>query len=161
MAPSKHPYAPRLPDSPPPFEVIDISITLKANEQQLREFTELLAPGLQDTPGIGLITGAILICDYSHHGRIRSEAAFARLGGVAPRPASSGNTTRHRLDRGGDRQLNRAIDTIVRTRMSFDSDTKAYVTLTRTHGKSCRAIRRSLKRYVARATYLQLRTCMT
>ncbi|MFM7146713.1 MAG: IS110 family transposase [Actinomycetales bacterium] len=141
--------------------VIDLSTTLKANEQQLREFTEQLAPGLQDTRGIGPVTGAILVCSYSHHGRIRSEVAFARLGGVAPRPASSGNTTRHRLDRGGDRQLNRALDTIVRTRMSFDPNTKNYVTLARSHGKSSREIRRSLKRYVARATYRQLRTCMT
>jgi transposase len=77
------------------------------------------------------VTAAIIICAYSHHGRIRSEAAFAALGGVAPRPASSGNTTRHRLNRSGERQLNRACDVIVRTRMSFDPDTKDYVTRSR------------------------------
>jgi transposase len=141
--------------------VVDLSLQLKANELQLRQFTELLAPGLQDTPGIGPVTGAILVCAYSHHDRIRSEAAFARLGGVAPKPASSGNTTRHRLDRGGDRQLNRALDTIVRSRMSFDPSTKAYVANARAHGKTSREIRRVLKRYVARAAYRQLRACMT
>lgn len=141
--------------------ILDLSHQLKSNELQLREFTDLIAPGLQEVPGIGPVTGAILVCAYSHHGRIRSEAAFARLAGVAPKPASSGNTTRHRLDRGGDRQLNRALDTIVRTRMSFDSDTRTYVARAKAQGKSSREIKRVLKRYVARATYRQLRTCLT
>lgn len=141
--------------------VIELGDQLKTNHAQLRQFTEALAPGLQATPGIGPVTGAILVCAYSHHGRIRSEAAFARLAGVAPKPASSGNTTRHRLDRGGDRQLNRALDTIVRTRMSFDPATKDYLAQARAKGKPTREIRRVLKRYVARATYRQLNTCMT
>ncbi|MFI7744946.1 transposase [Kocuria rhizosphaericola] len=79
---------------------------------------------MQETPGIGPVTAAIIVCAYSHHGRIRSGAAFAALAGVAPRPASSGNTTRHRLNRSGDRQLNRAFETIVRTRISFDPVTR-------------------------------------
>lgn len=90
-----------------------------------------IGTGASIRPGVGPVTAAIIICAYSHHGHIRSEAAFAALGGVAPRPASSGNTTRHRLNRSGDRQLNRAFDVIVRTRMSFDPDTKDYVTSSR------------------------------
>lgn len=140
--------------------VKDLTIQLTENHKTLAQLTEELAPGLQTTPGVGPVTGAIIICAYSHHGRIRSEAAFAALGGVAPRPASSGNTTRHRLNRSGDRQLNRAFDVIVRTRMSFDTETKNYVTRSRATGKSNREIRRNLKRYVCRSIFRQLQTTM-
>ncbi|MET4134361.1 transposase [Pseudarthrobacter sp. PvP090] len=133
---------------------------LGENHKELAQLTEELAPGLQSVPGVGPVTAAIIICAYSHHGRIRSEAAFAALGGVAPRPASYGNTTRHRLNRSGDRQLNRAFDVIVRTRMSFNPDTKDYVTRSRATGKSNREIRRNLKRYVCRSIFRQLQTIM-
>lgn len=131
---------------------------LTKNHKALAQLAEELAPGLQTIPGVGPVTAAIIICAYSHHGRIRSEAAFAALGGVAPRPASSGNTTRHRLNRSGDRQLNRAFDVIVRTRMSFDTATKDYVARSRAAGKSNREIRRNLKRYVCRSIFRQLQT---
>ena len=72
-----------------------------------------LAPVLLDQPGIGPICAAQIICAWSHHGRLRSEVAFAALAGVAPIPASSGQVIRHRLNRGDDRQLNRALHTIV------------------------------------------------
>ena len=70
---------------------------------------------------------AQLIVAWSHRGRLRSEAAFARLAGVAPVPASSGKTTRHRLSRGGDRQLNRALHTIVLHRRQHDPPTRDYI----------------------------------
>jgi transposase len=140
--------------------VKDLTARLAENHKELAQLTEELAPGLQSVPGVGPVTAAIIICAYSHHGRIRSEAAFAALGGVAPRPASSGNTTRHRLNRSGDRQLNRAFDVIVRTRMSFDPDTKDYMTRSRATGKSNREIRRNLKRYVCRSIFRQLQTIM-
>jgi transposase len=89
--------------------VLDQTQALKENHCQLQQLTEELAPGLQKVSGVGPMTGAILVCAYSHRGRVRSEAAFAALGGVAPLPASSGNTNRHRLSRSGDRQLNRAL----------------------------------------------------
>lgn len=91
---------------------------LTAGSPKTTKLAEELAPGLKSVPGVGPVTSAIIICAYAHHGRIRSAAAFAALGGIAPRPASSGNTSRHRLNRSGDRQLNRAFDVIVRTRMS-------------------------------------------
>lgn len=138
----------------------DLTSRLAENHKELAQLTEELAPGLQSVAGVGPVTGAIIICAYSHHGRIRSEAAFAALGGVAPRPASSGNTTRHRLNRSGDRQLNRAFDVIVRTRMSFDAATKDYVARSRATGKSNREIRRNLKRYVCRSIFRQLQTIM-
>jgi transposase len=131
---------------------------LAANRSCLQALAEELAPGLQQTPGIGPVTAVIIVCAYSHQGRIRSEAAFAALAGVAPRPASSGNTTRHRLNRSGDRQLNRAFETIVRTRISFDPATRDYVARARATGKTSREIRRNLKRYVARSFYRQLET---
>src|SRR5690606_20808086 len=107
--------------------IIEQTRSLQQNHQALSALTEALSPGLQGIPGVGAVTGAILVASYSHHGRVRSEAAFAALGGIAPLPASSGNTSRHRLSRSGDRQLNRAVDVVVRTRMSYDPATCKYV----------------------------------
>jgi len=84
-----------------------------------------LAPQLLDEAGVGPIVAAQLIITWSHQGRVRSEAAFARLAGVAPIPASSGQTNRHRLSRGGDRQLNRALHTVILHRRQHDPATKA------------------------------------
>jgi transposase len=133
---------------------------LKDNHHEVQILAEQLAPGLQGTLGIGPVTAAIIVCAYSHRGRIRSEAAFAALGGVAPLPASSGNTSRHRLSRSGDRQLNRAFDVIVRTRMSCDPATRSYVTRRRAEGMTSREIRRCLKRYVCRAVFRYLQASM-
>ncbi|MGU3587225.1 transposase [Rhodococcus sp. C26F] len=93
--------------------VLDPTELLRINHHRLAQLTEALAPGLQSIPGVGAVTGAILVTAYSHHGHVCSEVAFASLGSIAPLPASSGNTTRHRLSRSGDRQLNRAIDVVV------------------------------------------------
>ena len=89
-------------------------------ERELLGHVRALAPALLDEPGVGPIVAAQLIVAWSHHGRLRSEAAFARLAGVAPVPASSGQTQRHRLSRGGDRQLNRALHTIALHRRQHD-----------------------------------------
>ena len=94
-----------------------------------------------------------MIVAWSHQGRVRSEAAFARLAGVAPLPASSGQTTRHRLSRGGDRQLNRALHTIVLHRRLHDPATKDYIAKRVAEGKSRRDATRLLKRYLARHLY--------
>lgn len=140
--------------------VLEQTDLLRANHRELRQLTEQLAPGLQDVPGLGPVTAAIIVSAYSHRGRVRSEAAFAALGGVAPLPASSGNTSRHRLSRSGDRQLNRAFDIAVRSRMSYDPATRAYVARRRAEGRSNREIRRCLKRYVCRSVFRRLQTCM-
>jgi transposase len=99
-----------------------------------------------------------VIVSWSHRGRVRSEAAFAKLAGVAPVEASSGLVICHRLNRSGDRQLNRALHTIVLVRMRQDPDTKAYVARRLEEGKSIREVRRCLKRYVARQVFRQLET---
>ena len=106
--------------------------------------------------GLGAITAAIVLTVWSHPGRIRSEAAFAAIAGTCRVPASSGNTVRHRLNRGGDRRLNRAIHTIVLTRMRADPATRAYIERRLAEGKTSKETRRCLKRYVTRQLYRAL-----
>ena len=91
-----------------------------------------------------------MLLSWSHQGRFRSEAAFARLAGAAPIPASSGLVFRHRLDPGGDRQLNRALHTIVVSRRKNHAPTIAYLERRRAEGKSVREAIRCLNRYLAR-----------
>lgn len=119
-------------------------------EKTINRIVKRVAPQLLAQTGVGPITSAIILCVWSHKGRCRSEAAFASLAGVAPIPASSGMTSKHRLNRSGDRQLNRAFHTIVLTRMRHDPTTIEYVNRRTAEGKSGRDIRRYLKRYVAR-----------
>lgn len=106
--------------------------------------------------GIGPITAAIIMMAWSHPGRVRDEAAFAALAGVNPIPASSGNTTRHRLNRHGDRRLNKALNTIVVTRMRHDPDTRAYAAHRTAQGRTTRDTKRILKRYIARQIFRAL-----
>jgi transposase len=113
-------------------------------------------PDLLDQIGVGPIVAATVLCAWSHPGRFRHEAAFANLAGVAPIPASSGLTTRHRLNRCGDRQLNRALHVIALSRLRYDPATRAYAERRRAEGKTDREIKRCLKRYIARQLYRQL-----
>jgi transposase len=125
-------------------------------ETQLDALVRRLAPGLLDQVGVGPVVAAQVIASWSHRGRVRSEAAFAKLGGVAPIEASSGTVVRHRLNRCGGPQLNRALHTIVLVRMRQDPQTKAYVQRRTVEGKTLREIKRCLKRYVARQLFRQL-----
>jgi transposase len=120
---------------------------------ELRTLVQAIAPVLLAQPGVGPITAAQLLISWSHPGRLRSEAAFAMLAGVAPIPASSGQVVRYRLNRGGDRQLNRALHTIVMIREVWHEPTKRYVARRTAQGKSPREIRRCLTRAVARGLY--------
>jgi transposase len=134
---------------------------VKANRAQLAAIVADLAPGLTDRPGIGPVSAAQAIVSFSHPGRCRHDAAFASLAGTSPLQASSGQITRHRLNRGGDRALNRAIHIIATTRMRTDPATRAYITRRRAQGKTDREIRRCLKRYITRQLYRALTTAMT
>jgi len=125
-------------------------------ETQIDALVRRIAPELLDEVGIGPVVAAQLIVSWSHPGRVRSEAAFAKLAGVAPIEASSGSVVRHRLNRFGDRQLNRALHTIVMVRMRQDPETQQYVQRRVEQGKSIREIKRCLKRYVARQLFRQL-----
>lgn len=150
-------------------EAIRLAKRVRAADKELgdltRQMTALLeanpAADLLDKPGIGPVTAAIAYAAWSHPGRVRSEAAFASLAGVNPIPASSGNTVRHRINRGGDRRLNRALHMAVVTHMRMDPETRAYVAKRTAQGRTTREIRRSLKRYLARQIYRQLNTANT
>jgi transposase len=122
-------------------------------EAALQPLVQQAAPALLAEPGVGPITAAQLLCSWSHVGRLRSEAAFAALAGVAPIPASSGQVTRHRLNRSGDRRLNRALHTITISRMVHHAETQAYVARRTAEGKSPREIKRCLKRHLARRLF--------
>jgi transposase len=136
-------------------------VALEADTRRLDQLLEPLvrrtAPTLLDVHGVGIHTAAILLVaagDNPH--RLTSEAAFAHLCGVAPIPASSGKTTRHRLNPGGNRQANHALWRIVFTRMSHDERTRKYVARRVAEGKTIREVMRVLKRYVARELYPHL-----
>jgi transposase len=113
-------------------------------------------PALLAEPGVGLVVAAQLLVSWSHRGRVRSEAAFAALSGTAPLEASSGQRTRHRLNRGGDRDLNRALHTVAITRMRCHPETRAYHAKRTAQGKTHRDIRRCLKRALARRLYRRI-----
>jgi transposase len=131
------------------------AVTVEASELEceILAHVRMLAPQLLEEPGVGPIVAAQLLVAWSHRGRVRSEAAFARLAGVAPVPASSGQTKRQRLSRGGDRQLNRALHTVVLHRRQHDPATKDYIARRIGEGKSRREATRLLKRYLARHLY--------
>jgi transposase len=127
-------------------------LTTEANqlEDEIGRLVSAVAPWLLELPGMGPLSAAQVLVSWSHAGRLRSEAAFAALAGVSPIPASSGQVTRYRLNRGGDRQLNRALHTVALVRLRDDPTTRAYAARRRVDGKSPREIRRCVKRAVAR-----------
>lgn len=119
-------------------------------------------PDLLEEFGVGPIVAATVLCAWSHPGRVHSEAAFAMLAGVAPIPANSGQvTTRYRLNRYGDRQLNNALHTVVQVRIQYQQATRDYVARRTAQGKTSREIKRCLARYVARDLYRLLEAPMT
>ena len=134
-----------------------------SNEEHelLAELTALVnahAPQLTAQPGCGTITAAIIIGHTAGAQRFRSDACFARHAGTAPIPASSGNTHRYRLHRGGDRQLNRAIHIIAIARTTCDPTTRAYLDRKTAEGKTRLEAIRCLKRHLARRIYHLLAT---
>ena len=126
------------------------------NRKALDAAVEEVAPELCELPGVGSVVAACVLTAWSHPGRVRSEGAFAALAGTCPIPASSGNTLRHRLNRSGDRRLNRALTTVVIVRMRTHAPTRAYVARRRAEGRTTKEIMRSLKRYITRQLYRTL-----
>lgn len=121
---------------------------------EITSLVRKLNPTLLDESGVGPISAAkLLVCDPA---RFRSEAAFARSNGTAPQPASSGQTIRHRLSRGGDRQANNAIHTIAMSRSINHAESRAYLERKISQGKTHKEAMRSLKRHVSRRLYRQL-----
>jgi transposase len=115
-------------------------------------------PNLVARHGVGAdVAGQLLVTAGQNTDRLHSEAAFAMLCGVAPVPASSGKTHRHRLNRGGDRQANAALYRVTLSRMRWDTRTRAYVQRRTEQGLSKKDIIRCLKRIIARELYPLLR----
>lgn len=130
------------------------SETVDRYQSEITALVRVLHPTLLEEPGVGPINAAkLLACDAT---RFTSEAAFARTNGTAPIPASSGKTIRHRLNRGGDRQVNAAIHMIALSRSNYHPETQAYLARRTSEGKTKREAMRSLKRHLSRHLYRQL-----
>ena len=131
---------------------------VKALNKQIEALVRAAAPELVELHGVGVeIAGQFLVTAGDNADRIRSEAAFAKLCGVAPQPASSGRTSgRHRLSRGGDRAANSALYIVTIVRMRHHQPTRDYVERRTAEGLSKREIIRCLKRYIAREIYANL-----
>jgi transposase len=147
----------RLPASPElrvaKAQLRRINEITKEQQELFAELTDLIkahAPQLLEQRSIGTVTAAVIIGRTAGARRFRNEACFARHAGTAPIPASSGKTIRHRLHRGGDRQLNRAIHIIALGRAAWDPDTRTYIERRVSEGKTKREAIRCLKRHLAR-----------
>jgi transposase len=136
-----------------------VELTREAEELQaeLARLVRAYHPRLLAEPGCGPISAAILIGHSATATRFRTDGQFARHAGTAPIPASSGNTTRYRLHRGGDRQINRALHTIALYRARNDASTRAYIARKISEGKTKREAMRCLKRHLARQIWQILR----
>jgi transposase len=123
-------------------------------DELIEPLVAAINPALVAVNGVGADTaGQLLVTAGENHDRLTSEAAFAMLCGVAPIPASSGKTNRHRLNRGGDRQANKALYRVVLCRLRWDPRTRDYMQRRTKDGLSKKEIIRCLKRYVARELY--------
>jgi transposase len=136
----------------------DLSRAINTLAHDLEVLVAKLAPRLLAEPGCGVLTAAKLIGEIAGISRFGSDAKLARIAGAAPIPASSGRTDRHRLDRGGNRQLNCALHRLAVTKGRLDPDTAAYLARKQTEGKSRKEALRCLKRHLARRVWKLLQT---
>jgi transposase len=136
----------------------ELSQTIKALEAEIAQLVARIAPQLLAEPGFGPLTAAKLVGEVAGAGRFASDAKLARAAGVAPIPVSSGNTNRHRLDRGGTRQINATIHRIAVTRLRCHAETQDYIARKRAEGKSTKEALRCLKRHLARRIWHLLRS---
>jgi transposase len=127
-----------------------LSQTIDALEVEIADLVAQLAPHLLAEPGFGPLTAGKLIGEIAGAHRFASDAKLARAGGIAPVPVSSGKTNRHRLDRGGNRQINTAIHRVAVTRLRCHPETRAYIERKRSEGKTTKDALRCLKRHLAR-----------
>jgi transposase len=134
--------------------VADLEEEISDLDTMITPLLEAAAPELLGVYGVGIDTAAaLLVAAGDNPDRLHSEAAWAHLCGVSPLEASSGKVTRHRLNRGGDRQANRALWHIVITRLASDPRTQRYMERRVKDGRSKSEVIRMLKRYVAREVY--------
>jgi transposase len=134
-----------------------LTVEIDELDALLEPLVAAAAPDLVALNGVGTdVAGQLLVTAGANPERITSEAAFAALCGVAPVPASSGRTTRHRLNRGGDRAANAALYRIMLCRLRWDPRTRAYAERRTHEGKTKKEIIRCLKRHIAREVYRAL-----
>jgi transposase len=131
----------------------ELSQTIKTLQREIAQLVAQLAPQLLAEPGFGPLTAAKLVGEIAGAGRFASDAKLARAAGLAPIPVSSGKTNRHRLDRGGNRQINAAIHRVAVTRGRCHPETRAYLDRKRSEGKSTKEAIRCLKRHLARRVW--------
>jgi transposase len=136
----------------------ELTHTIKALEAEIAALVANVAPQLLAEPGCGPLTAAKLVGEIAGADRFASDAKLARAAGLAPIPVSSGNTNRHRLDRGGNRQINAAIHRIAITRARCHPQTRDYIARKQAEGKTTREAIRCLKRHLARRIWNLLRT---
>lgn len=135
----------------------ELTHTINALEAEITDLVGQVAPHLLAEPGFGALTVAKLLGEVAGAHRFSSDAKLARAGGLAPIPVSSGKTNRHRLDRGGNRQLNTPIHHIAVTRARCHPQTRDYIARKRAEGKSSTEAIRCLKRHLARRIWHPLR----
>jgi transposase len=128
----------------------ELTTAANALEAEIAELVAQVAPHLLDEPGFGPLTAGKLLGEIAGAGRFATEAKLARAAGVAPIPVSSGKTNRHRLDRGGNRQLNTAVHRIALTRARCHPETQDYLARKRAEGKTGLEAMRCLKRHLTR-----------
>ena len=128
----------------------ELTQTIKCLEAEIGALVASIAPQLLSEPGFGPLTAAKLVGEIAGASRFASDAKLARSAGIAPIPVSSGKTNRHRLDRGGNRQINAAIHRVAVTRARCDPETQIYIARKTTEGKTNREAIRCLKRHLAR-----------
>ena len=128
----------------------ELTASIRALEAEIADLVGRLAPDLVAEPGCGPLTAAKLVGEIAGADRFATDAKLARAAGIAPIPVSSGKTNRHRLDRGGNRQINAAIHRIAITRARCHPETRDYIARKLSEGKTHRDAIRSLKRHLAR-----------
>jgi transposase len=128
----------------------ELSQTINGLQAEIAQLVARIAPQLLSEPGFGPLTAAKLVGEIAGADRSASDAKLARAAGVAPIPVSSGKTNRHRLDRGGNRQINATIHRIAVTRSRCHPETRDYIARKRSEGKSTKEAIRCLKRHLAR-----------
>lgn len=134
--------------------VVELDVDIKDYAMRIEALVkDSPAAVLLAEPGIGPISAAVFYLAWSHPGRVRSEAAFAKLAGVSPIPASSGNVVRFRLNRSGDRRLNSALYMVAITRLSHQEKSQAYMAKRLGEGKTKKETIRCMKRALARSVY--------
>src|SRR5215218_3453016 len=131
----------------------DLTLAINRLEHEIAALVEQIAPQLLSEPGFGPLIAAKLVGEIAGAQRFATPARLARAAGVAPIPASSGNTQRQRLDRGGNRQINAALHRVIVTRARCHPPTRDYIERRRREGKSTREATRCLKRYLARRVW--------